>query len=409
MKRGSYSGALWMLYSYVVGFGLQGIYFLILARVLGAENFGVFSGSLAIAAILATLAGAGAGSVMVLRTSRDPSVYRTQFGTALLYIAATFLPLALLALILGSQVSESFFWTLVPLCVSELVFVRVLDFGFQTFQAHDRLKVTAHFNVAAAALRIVLVGLFATTGMTGSAGWSFVYALGNVLLAVSISALAWRRYGGPRLEKSSLKGTWRTGVYFALGMSSRTAYTDGDKFVLNFAGMAVAAGQYSAAFKLVTMAFAPIQAIVYSSNTRLFRAGEQGYRAVWTIIRKMLPLCLGYAAIAGSLLFLAAPLLPSILGDDFSQSVIMLKVLAPLLFFQALHYIFGDALMGLGKQRQRSMAQLTVAILSIVANLVLVPHFGWPASTLIAIGSALLLAMITVTIFVRGLRRERSS
>jgi O-antigen/teichoic acid export membrane protein len=398
-----------MTAAYLAIAAIQGLYFLLLARTLGAAEFGVFSGALALASTLSALAGLGAGQMLVMQTSRNRDAYRAQFGTALVYVLLTFFPLALVAVWVASSSMQAFVATLMPLLVSELLFARVFDYGLQSFQAHDRLKGNAVLGVAAAAVRLVIVVIFVVVGGREAADWAWMYAATSTAIAIVTVAVCWRLFGTPALNASSLKRTWRTGVFFSLGMASRTVYTDADKFLLVQMGLSREAGQFSVAHRVMNMAFMPIQAIVYSANTRLFRAGHVGYEQTWMEVRRLLVLVVGYGALAGGALVVISPLLPILLGESYTESAAMLPLLAPILLSQGIHYLFGDALMGLGKQNLRSVSQALFAVASVAANIMLIPMFGWAA----AAGTALLgsygLAILMTVIFLVGLRRARGA
>jgi len=401
------AGALWMSYSYLVGFGLQAVYFVILARVLGADEYGLFVGGLALVTTFASVAGLGGGNVLVMETARDGTAYRRQLGTALAYIALSFIPLAAIVVAIVLLITPILAWVVLPLLVSELVFTSIYDVGLQSFQSHENLSGVAHFNVGASAGRVVVVTAFAALGLNGAAGWAWCYAAVSILTAVILLIVCMRVFGTPLLNRASLRRSWRVGAFFSLGMSSRIILNDSDKFVLVSNGYESQGGQYGASHRLVNMAFAPLQAITYSLNTELFRAGKDGYRAAWRVLRRVLPIAGGYVVVAALLLWLLSPLAVAILGDDYSLMTQMLPLLALTLFGQMGYYFFGDALMGLGRQGVRSVSQAVVGVGVLVSNVLLVPVFGWVASAMIAIIASLVLALLLVTLFLVGLWRER--
>lgn len=407
-KRAPRGGATWMTYSYFVGFGLQGLYFLILARGLGADQFGVFSGALALATILSTFAGLGGGHLMVIAVSRDRAMFGRHFGVFLVYLATTFLPLALVGGLLALVVDVRFFWAVLPLLVSELVFMRIIDFVFQSFQAHDRLAVTANLNVMVAALRLLTITLASALGKPGAVVWALVYAGINIVVGLVLLVVVWRRMGSPSFHRETAARGWRTGIYFALGMSSRVVYTDGDKYLLNAFNQADIAGQYSAASRLVNFAFAPVQAIVYSSNTTLFRAGVSGFRAVSPIVTRILRKGVLLSMLASVALFAAAPLVPLILGADFADTADLLRLICGVPLLMAIHLTFGDALMGVGRQRVRALGQASMAVLAVVANLVLIPLLGVGGVIISLYVVHLGLTLINSGAFYLGMRSERS-
>lgn len=401
------AGAWWMLYSYVLGFGVQGAYVLVLARTLGAEQYGLFSGALALVTMLSALAGIGAGNVLVMRTARDRSRYAPQLATAITYVFISLPFLALLAIMLTRGSERGMLAILAPLIVSELIFLRFFEFGLQSFQSHGQLRHVAHFNVIASTARLVLVAGFAQLGGGSAAQWSWLYAIVNVAMSLAILAICFRRFGRPTIDRESLKSTWRIGAFFSLGMASRTLVNDADKFILANSGLAADGGQYTASHRLVNMAFAPVQAITYSSNAEWFRAGAHGYAAVWVPVRKVLPLVLGYVVLAIAGLQLVPPVAVWILGEDFEGIARMMPLLSFILLGQALYTVFGDALMGVGRQSVRSITQMAVGVAVAIANILCIPIWGWKASAVIAITASLVLGGTLALIFLSGLRRER--
>lgn len=401
------AGSSWLTASNLLTAIVQGVYFLILARVLGATQFGIFAGSLALASTFSAVAGIGAGQMLVMHTSRSRSAYRVQLGTSFIYVLITFLPLATLVISLGLISTHAVLFTLLPLTLSELLFTRIFDYGLQSFQAHERLRGNASFGASAAVLRLILVLLFLRFGGHTAISWAWLYAASSIAIAMAITAVCILQFGGPQLEKGSLYNTWRIGIYFSMGMASRTVYVDADKYLLVQFGFPADAGQFSVASRLMSMAFMPVQAMVYALNTRLFRAGQTGYHESWQHVRRViLPITI-YASAAASTLVLCAPLIPRLLGRSYAESAQMLPLLSLILFSQSFLYLFGDALMGLGRQSWRSICQAVLAGASVAVNLWLIPIFGWRAAVGTAVGGSYALAITLILIFYVGSRREK--
>src|SRR6185437_16206008 len=112
------SGASRMLGSYVFGFATQGLYLVVIAKTLGAAEFGLFAGAMALVSALSSLVGAGAGNVLVLTTARQPRAISGQLVTAVVYIFATALPFSALALAVASAAGPGFVAVIVPLIIS---------------------------------------------------------------------------------------------------------------------------------------------------------------------------------------------------------------------------------------------------------------------------------------------------
>lgn len=396
---GIFRGATQMFLSYIVGFGAQGIYFVVLARTLGVVQFGTFAAALALASICSVLVGLGAGSVLVRDTARSKAAYSTQMGTALVYISVTAIPFGAVCLLIGMVAGESFVAVLVPLIISEMVFSRLLDLSLQVFQAQDRLRGTAILNGLAGIVRMLAVLLFYLVSGRDAKSWSIWYSLVSVCLGSGGVLSCIKAFGRPRFSGHSLRTTWRSGIFFSIGMASRIVYLDVDKYMLQLLGPLGSAGMFAAASRIVGMAGAPIQAVVYSMNTRLFRAGSTGYVSVWHSIFRPLWFILGYGLVATLALIGFAPLAPMLLGGSFRETQSAVAYLAPLVLIQGLGYLFGDALMGLGRQGLRSLLQAGAALLSFALNMALIPKFGWMGAAISALSCATLLSIILVVVF----------
>nr|WP_254703386.1 oligosaccharide flippase family protein [Pseudarthrobacter sp. C4D7] len=398
-----------MLTSYVFGFVSQGLYFVITARTLGAKEFGLFAGAIALVAVLASLVGLGGGNVLVLKAARDPSLLRIQFGTSVVYILATAVPLSLVAIAVGWFSGPDFLAVLLPLVVSEIFTLRLFDLAQQIFQAREELGRTSACGILAGALRLTIAAVYYLIASSPSASqWSFCYAATTIATAGVVVGWAVIRAGKPVFEWASIRSTWRTGVFFSLGTASRTLYMDADKFLLTSYGLYSASGAFSATTKITTMAFAPIQAIVYSLNTRLFRAGHMGARRSWSVIQWPLGFVLLYGILCACVLAFASPLVPIILGTSYSETSGFLGLIAPIIALNGVHYLLGDALMGLGKQAARSLVQFGVACAAILMNLILIPLIGPISAVFSALTCSLVLALAMTIMFFQAYKSDRS-
>lgn len=401
------SGAMRMLSSYAVGFVTQGVYFVLIARTLQASEFGLFAGAMALVSVMSCLVGAGAGNVLVLESSRDPSKLQAQMGTSIVYVLLSAIPFALIAGLIGLSISPSFFAVLLPLIVSEVFTLRLFDLAQQVFQAKDQLGKTAICGILAGLIRVLVALGFALFPLPTAAQWSIYYSGTTITTTAIVLIWAVRTAGRPEFVKHSLQQTWKVGVFFSLGTASRTLYSDADKFILSSYGFLAASGSFSAASKILTMASAPIQALVYSLNTKLFRAGVEGSAATWNVVKKPLVLVLGYGTLVGIFLAFASPLVPILLGASYQEASSYLWCLAPLVVLNGIHYLFGDALMGLGRQAARSIVQFAAACLAVVANIVLIPIVGPVSVIYSALGCSFGLAVLMCLMFSANHRREK--
>lgn len=397
----------WMVYSYVCSFLLQGGYFVLLARQLGAGQFGKFAAALAAVSIISPLATFGSGHLLLMSTSRDRRVFNQWLGTALSATLACGMVLIVVVLAVGPVLLRT--WgsanTLLPLALSELFFARLTEVAAQCHQAHSRIRSSANALLSASVLRFVAVLILVGFGHRTAAGWAWLYFGASAAAGVATMTLVVLRYGIP--QRPVYAGVVaKHGIYFSVGVAAKSGYSDIDKTMLADMASASATGIYTAAYRVLAIGMAPVTALLYASNARMFHHGEEGLRSAWRFGRRLAPLIGAYTVTAAALLALSAPLLPKILGPSYASTAAALRWLAPLTILQGAHFLMGDVLMGAGRQWIRSLAQLSAALVNVVANLMLIPSFSWRGASLASIVTEGLLAIILAIALWRLLAAE---
>jgi O-antigen/teichoic acid export membrane protein len=159
----------------------------------------------------------------------------------------------------------------------------------------------------------------------------------------------------------------------------------------------------------MNLAYAPIQALVYSSNTELYRAGLRGYTSTWHSLRRILVLIAAIGSITAMLVVLLRDLPVVLLGASYANVSQVLPLLAPLIVITGLHYALGDTLMGVGKQGIRASVQMLAAIWATVIYLWLIPQLSWHGAVIGSLASELLILLLLTAIYRRGIIRERTA
>ena len=379
-------------------FTLQALQFVFLARLLGATEFGRVAAANALVAIAVPLAGLGYGNLLLMRVSRDRSGLRVDAGNAQLAVGLTGGAMVVIVASLGQRLyGDGTSVTLIlALAVNELVLVRsVLVLG-QLWQAVDRVERTSLLNMGVGLCRFAAAISLFFMEHPDAETWAITVCALLLLLAIAAHASAVRSFGRPRVD---LRRLWRDraeAVHFLLGTGAKALYTDLDKvFLARWAG-AAELGAYTAAYRLVVMAFLPIRSLLEASATQFYRSGAAGLERSYVVTRKLLKLALPYGAAVGVVMVLAAEWVPHLLGPSFSSMTPMLRALALLPLIQAIHYAFSDALTGAGLQRVRTRLQWLTAAVYVGAAALLVPGLGWQGAAAVCVLSESLLAVLVI-------------
>lgn len=394
----------WMTVGHGIRLLFQGIYFVLIARALGAAAYGAFVGAVALVAIVAPFSSWGMGFILIKEVARSRQVFREYWGAALIVtVVAGLLLVCLIALISpliwGSSIALQL---LILVGISDIIVVRIVDLAAQAFAAIELLRKSAEvyvvLSIARAASAACLLLIWRTPNLVA---WGWLYLLSaSVATVYSLFAVA-KLAGRPRLALDSFKGQFKEGFYFAVSQASLTLHNDVDKTMLvRLAGLE-ATGIYGAAYRISDVSFAPISALVYSTLARFFRHGQQGLSEVTRFARKLIAYSSIYGAIAAVTLFLVSPVLPFVLGHDFAKSVFALRWLCPLVLIRAIHYFLANSLSGSGYQGSRTLAQLAIVSLNIALNFWLIPTFSWrgAAWSSLLCDSALIFALLFVIKF----------
>jgi len=291
------------------------------------------------------------------------------------------------------------------LALAQLVFGKLAEQSVQAFQAFERMKEAALLTVLPALCRLTaaLYFVYATRTPTPQ-GWSLLYLVSTVVgTAVTLAAVT-RLLSRPVLRPMLLWREAKDGGYFSIGAAAENIYADIDKAMLARLATLNDAGIYAAAYRATFMALTPVRSLLAAAYPRFFQSGQGGIGGSLGLATRLLPVAIAVSAAASLGLLLVAPLVPSVLGGEYRDSIEALRWLAVLPLLQSLDYLAGDTLSGAGYQGIRSAVQAGVIPLNVSLNLWLIPLYSWKGAawaTLISEGTLVLGLWMTVWIITR--------
>jgi O-antigen/teichoic acid export membrane protein len=359
---------------------VQAMYFALLARALGANQYGAFVGVVALIAILSPFAPLGTGQLLVRNVSRDRGTFRSSWGNALWMTGVSGVILLGVVILSAKYVLTDKIPLMLVFLVglSDLVFAGIVGVGSQAFQAIEELHQTAHVYVVLTSIRaFAALALYLTVHHPTALQWGLLYCLSSAIGAAYTFYFVCSKLGYPGLSLKRLRLDLLEGFYFSISLSSASIYNNIDKAMLVRLATFDAAGIYGAAYRLIDLSFQPVSALLASTFPMFFQHGTRGLLGTKRLLKRFLPYSFTYAILAVGLLALAAPLLPLVLGHDFMESVGALKWLSPILVFRSFHYFLADSLTGAGFQGLRSGIQVFVAAFNVLLNFWLIPAFSW--------------------------------
>jgi len=386
--------------SIVVGQGanflLQALYFVVLARVLGATEYGVFSGVFALVNALTPYTTLGSGLLFLRYVSLDRTQAKVYWGNALLTAFVLSLVMAGLLLFLGPILTGTKAPMLfVVLSIANGFMFQVAAMAGQVFQTYEQMKTMATLGFLTNFCRFVaVVALFFTIHKANA--WVWGLAVLGASTAAAILA-AWRvhlKIGAPRFDVGLI---WRhagEGFGFSFAGTTQAVYNDIDKTMLSKYGYTTENGFYSLAYRIVEFATTPIVALDVALLPGYFQMKPGDLVQVMKRMMRSLRIGIlaGVAVALATMLF--APLVKSMAGPSFQGAIFVLRWICWLPMLRAVHRMTGIALTGSGNQKLRTMAQCAVAIFNVGLNLLWIPHYGWHGAAWSSLASDGLLGVL---------------
>jgi O-antigen/teichoic acid export membrane protein len=387
--------ASWMLLGQGLKLVMQAVYFTVIARSLGAHNYGAFVGVVGLVGILFPFATLGSGYLLIKNVARDPEEFEKNWGMALwTTLLSGSILFGVVVLISRLLLPATIPVPLVMLvAVSEFLGTNITGICGQAFVAFERMQWTACINVFLSASRLAAAVILAALYHRPSAlQWGQFYFASTTLVAVASLLLVLMKLGAPALRLSRPNVEIREGLYFAVGYSAQTIYNDIDKTMLARLGTLEATGVYGAAYRLIDVSFAPVWSLLAAAYPGVFRAGVGGISATLQYAKPLISKSLGYAAIVCVALLAGAGIVPAVLGEEYHSTAEALRWLSILPMLKVVHSFLTDMLAGAGYQGLRTVIHVGVAVFNVLINFWLIPAYSWRGAAWSSVASDAFLA-----------------
>lgn len=394
------------------GHGLQLLgrigYFIIIAHALGPSGYGSFVACTALIGTMSPFASCGTGHVMIKYVARDRNVLAAYMGNALLVTMASGSVLTLFALILRPHVlpGSSTSAMVIAVAIADLFGLEMNNICLQAFQALEQGRRFSHLMAFSTAVRFVAALVLLALGPTAQ-NWAYLYAASSVIGTATAIVVVSRCCAWPRFQLNLFFPSVREGFHFATSLASQSVYNDIDKTMLARLSTVEAAAIYAAAYRFIEAAILPIRSVANAAYPEFFRFGMQGVSSSFGFARQILRRSIVYGLGTAVALFLAANLVPVVLGHAYQESAAVLRWLCLLPVIKCVHIFLSDTLTGANYQWQTSSAQIAVAVFNVLINFWLIVAFSWRGAVWSSLATDGLLMVLLYVIIQRHLQRER--
>jgi O-antigen/teichoic acid export membrane protein len=404
-------GSLWIIAGQFVSITFQAVYFVLMGRTLGSREYGAFVGAVALITALSQFSSLGMEMILVRNISRDRNSFATTWGNALRVTFCGFLLLLLTATAFGHIFLRPALRPLIPwIAFSDGLFGKLVQLAGRAFQGAGQLqwtaRLTAFINIGRAILAAALY-LYAHSigGHPDANTWARIYWLSPLVVSVVAISKVSKVLGPPRFARLRFSDV-SEGLSFSFSSSSISVYNDIDKTFLVSLGQTYAAGIYSAAYRVVDVATAPLYGIYTAATPRLFREGARSVTHATRQTRLLLLRTIPYGLAVAAALYFAAPLLPRLFGPSFQGSISALRWLCLLPLLRVFHYAWGTTITASASQWNRTATQFGAAVLNLLLNFLLIPHWSWQGAAAASLLTDCSLAVSSRVVLWRIQRKE---
>ncbi len=379
---------------------------LILARFLGPSQFGLLMTVVAFSLVGLNLCGIGAGEAMVRRVAREPAMYPSLLGHNLILVLSSGLVItavlvALIPLVFPEVRNQPHsLLTLTLIVSSQVVGFRWVMMVDQIFLAH-RLYGTANLiNAGNSVLRAAAAALaFLVFDVKSLSEWA-IWLWATSVLSILITLVMIRPFGRPRWriirEELALGLSYSTPAFFLAFRQNADLVSLGA-----FAAPATV-GAYAFARRANDQAVVAIDALMRIVYPGLAVVGAEGAAKVVPLALRYTMLALALALVTSIGVFLVAPLLPWLLGDDFAPSVMFLRIICWIILVKGVQAVAYDSLGAIEQHRFRARLYNLGSIVAVAVIAALTYLLGWAGTLIgvycaeIGISAGLWLALLTV-------------
>ncbi|MGA2907162.1 MAG: flippase [Terracidiphilus sp.] len=371
--------AVWIFAGQGVSFLVQAGYFILLARLLGAYDYGLYVSVVAFVSVGSQFGTLGSGYVLLRYASMDQTLYAQYWGSVLLsVITAGTVVVALLTLLGILVLPDAPIPLILIVAISDTMLGGLVQCAGQVFQTFEQMSKTALISLSTNLMRLLAAGgLYLTFGHSTPMIWAAAVLCVSGIVAVVSVVLTTRRFGKPTFSAKLLVRHTGEGAIFAVSSSTTSIYNDLDKIMMGHLGMNFANGVYTLAYRAINLANVPVFAIHAAAFPRFFQQGHQGVAATLPLARRLQIRTAMITIVLALTLFLSAPLIPILTNRSYTQSVAALRILCIIPFFRSFQWSAGDALSGAGLQKLRLILQACAGFFNLCANLYLIPRYSW--------------------------------
>jgi O-antigen/teichoic acid export membrane protein len=351
--------------------------FVILTRLLGPEDFGIYSTLLVIPLISVGLVQMGIRRAAVFHIGRKK--YPLQQVVSSVFVL---LILASLAGMILSWVGFRYYDN--PLFQDRFIYVILITVPFKLAIVYfggillgtEDIRSANILNWTPLALNLVMVALLVLVVPLGIMGALLGYLISNALVAMVYAVILGKKYKIKlRIHKALIRDLVVKGFVFALSFMVIQMNLRIDLLILNRIGDAAETGYYGLAAQICEQLWLLPSAVGIVVMSRTANTDDLSVMTAQTSRLLRLTLVAGII-IAIILAIIAPPLIPLIFGQDYKETIGLIIWLLPGIISFMIFRVLNGQLSGLGRPGVSAWIFSIALVINVILNFILIPQYG---------------------------------
>ncbi|MDJ0795277.1 MAG: flippase [Calothrix sp. MO_167.B12] len=396
-------------FSYIYAFlgeitlGITFLFYILLARFLGPEQYGIFASATALGGILAFFIQFGLPTLLAREVAADPHEGSKSTIKFLLLEVLNSLPVLILLLPLaqilgfkGTGIMVCYLVVLAEICRSAKQTLRAVFRGIGKFRD----------ETVSVAIERLFVAIIAGTVLLWSQDLVWVVATLVIVRQLDILGLIYYLNKQTSIwSPINIKSLWKIlqmAYPFALSGVLWVLYYQIDVLMLKVLAPTEQAGFYSASYRIIEIFSALPRVIFLVTFTRFAqchaktpeRLPEEINKSVLLLLVIVLPIL----AIAA---FYQTNLVTTIYGQAFSPAVNSLAILLPSLSIKMFATLMEYFLQATGREKSLPPLLLSTVLVNIIVNTILIPILGAVGAAVATLISEIILAIFGLNLMIR--------
>lgn len=403
---------IWISVALAIRALIQASYLILLSRLIGAEQYGLFAGYISVVMLLYPLAGWGISYLIVERLTVNLIPPATLLAIAIRQVIIVGIPLLIAVSFLSGFILDFEVDTRVMmlLCFSEFILMAVSSVAINFFLILGKNFFTAISMCLVPFFRILALSIAALSGSyLDVIRVSELYVFGAVVGgAISFYLLLRLIRGMPSFcDRSVERSLFSAGGRYVTGTFVSNGSQEIDKImILHLLGPALL-GIYSVAYRMASLLTLPVSALSSVILPKLFASTS---RKAKVNLMKMSLICSSiYGVLSGAVLLVLFPFVLPVFGKEFVDAKYLAFPFSVWLTFFSIKTIFCTILTGVNLQFYRILIEFVSLIILVVFCFWLLPFFGVVAAAYSLVAADILIIVFCFTTLKKSNQFDTSS